>query len=174
MFHPNTTRSTGEHVILTFVKPMSQVKKNCCLYCGTSQQRIARHLEDVHGKKEPEVTQACSHPKQSKERRAAFEILRNRGNYLHNKEVMDIGEGEIVVERRSKDRPESIEAAALCPYCFGLFGKQTLHRYVRRCPKKDSEVKGKHHAPLGFDLLNIAGNPELERFVSDINWREEG
>nr|XP_043892514.1 uncharacterized protein LOC122776179 [Solea senegalensis] len=67
-------------------------KKQYCLYCKKGFIKMARHLECAH-KDKPEVERAVSFPKGSKERRMHMELLRNRGNFAHNVEVVNSGVG---------------------------------------------------------------------------------
>ncbi|KAG1925842.1 hypothetical protein F2P79_025262 [Pimephales promelas] len=63
-------------------------KKQYCLYCRVGFVKMARHLERAH-KDKPEVAQALSFPKGSKQRRMHMEHLRNRGNFAHNVDVLN-------------------------------------------------------------------------------------
>lgn len=150
------------------VRPFDQVKVNYCLYCQNSFPKIARHLLSVH-KDELDVKAVLDLPKRSSSRLEAVEIIRNRGNYLHNVEVIDIGEGDIVFSRRTKNKDHSLEGASLCPHCMGLFQKDTVHRHAQRCPKKGTDLpKGLHTAPIGAELLSLALKPDTEYFTKGI------
>ena len=53
--------------------------KNYCYVCKTPQSKISRHLKK-HEKVEPDIAEAFSFPKNSKERKRLLEKLRNKGN----------------------------------------------------------------------------------------------
>lgn len=70
-------------------------KKYYCIFCSQPFSKIARHLESKH-KNEPEVERALQFPKGSKERRLQINLLRNRGNRVHNNQVLKEGKGQLI------------------------------------------------------------------------------
>lgn len=109
-------------------------KKQYCLYCKLGVGKIARHLERVHHNK-PEVAQAVSFPKGSKERRMHLEHLRNRGNFAHNVEVLNAGAGNLVPRKRPKQDSQA-QNFLHCVYCQGFFTKKVLWRHMMICKFK--------------------------------------
>ena len=56
----------------------------------------------------------------------AFEKLRLLGDYQHNCNVLDLGEGELIVVRMPKEVEEGIAANFLpCPSCMGFSWRQS-------------------------------------------------
>ena len=56
----------------------------------------------------------------------AFEKLRLLGDYQHNCDVLDLGEGELIVVRMPKEVEEGIAANFLpCPSCMGFLWRQS-------------------------------------------------
>ncbi len=93
----------------------------------------------MHGD-ETEVARACAYPVKSRERKKAFEILKNKGNFLHNVEVLNHPEGnrKIIVVRRSG---RSDAKYLPCPLCCGFFIQSELWRHYRVCPCRSESDK---------------------------------
>ncbi|KAL0146648.1 hypothetical protein M9458_057988, partial [Cirrhinus mrigala] len=74
--------------------------KNYSYIYGKPQTKLACHLKTHKG--EVEVAQAFSLPVHSKERKALLQKLRNKGNYQHNTDVLQYGEGALKMKRAPK------------------------------------------------------------------------
>ncbi|XP_053093359.1 uncharacterized protein si:ch211-266o15.1 isoform X3 [Pangasianodon hypophthalmus] len=113
-------------------------KKHFCIYCRKPFIKLARHLSRNHAK-EKDVAHALSFPKGSKTRHCLLKQLRNRGNYQHNIEVQQTGNGEIIPLRRQK-KYSSLNSYQACPHCLGFFLQRDLWKHQRSCKmKKDDE-----------------------------------
>lgn len=86
-------------------------KKQYCLYCSKPYSKMARHLEFVHHN-EVEVAKAVAFPKHSKERRERLNLLRKRGNFAHNTDVVRQGHGEMIACYRPKKKKGAKEFTA--------------------------------------------------------------
>ena len=72
-------------------------KFHYCKFCGNKIcSKISRHLLTVHSD-ETAVKEILFLPKRSKERRMRLQRITNEGNFNHNIDVIQKGEGEIVV-----------------------------------------------------------------------------
>ena len=71
-------------------------KRYAFMCYGGLVHKLPRHFEDKHCT-ETEVMEYLALPKGSKERRQKLTKLRNEGCFLHNKEVLHKGQGEMVV-----------------------------------------------------------------------------
>lgn len=109
-------------------------KRNYCLFCLHPTSKIARHLEAVHGD-EPEVALAFQHPKNSKERRKKLSILRSRGNFAYNANVVREGAGELQACYRPRECRRAFDFIH-CFHCQGLYAKKTLWKHMKICPGK--------------------------------------
>ncbi|XP_054872280.1 uncharacterized protein LOC111580096 isoform X3 [Amphiprion ocellaris] len=109
-------------------------KKQYCVYCKIGVLKIARHLERAHLDK-PEVEQAMSFPKGSKERRMHLEHLRNRGNFSHNVDVLKSGVGNLVPRKQPKQDSQA-QNYLHCAYCRGFFKKKLLWQHMKICKFK--------------------------------------
>lgn len=118
-------------------------KKQYCLYCKLGVGKMARHLERAH-KDKPEVAQAMSFPKGSKERRMHLEHLRNKGNFAHNVNVLNTGSGKLVPCKQPQQETQAQDFLH-CVYCQGFFQKKILWRHVLTCKFKpcDRQKPGK-------------------------------
>ncbi|XP_068455045.1 uncharacterized protein [Clinocottus analis] len=117
-------------------------RRNYCLFCSNPLSKMSRHLERIHSDK-PEVAAAFQYPKYSKERLKIWNRLICQGNFVHNKEVLKTGTGQLV----SRKRPNVTQKAQdflHCLYCRGLFIKKALYRHMKSCPEKrnEDEVEG--------------------------------
>uniref|UniRef100_A0A9J8D6C4 SET domain-containing protein n=1 Tax=Cyprinus carpio carpio TaxID=630221 RepID=A0A9J8D6C4_CYPCA len=111
-------------------------KKQYCLYCREGFVKMARHLERAH-KDKPEVAQALSFPKGSKERRMHMEYLRNRGNFAHNVDVLNAGVGNLVPRKQPRKDCQA-QNFLHCIHCHGFFTKKVLWRHMMTCKFKPS------------------------------------
>jgi hypothetical protein len=70
-----------------------------CFYCHKLlKMKMKRHLETVH-RDEPEVQRLLLLADKS-EKKTGFARLVNRGNFIHNTDVLRGSEGELIVRRR--------------------------------------------------------------------------
>ncbi|KAF5879973.1 uncharacterized protein DAT39_023240, partial [Clarias magur] len=107
-------------------------KKQYCLYCSKSFCKMARHLAQVH-KNEVDVAKALSYPKGSKERKLNLDLLRNKGNRVHNTDVLKVGKGVLVPRQQSSAKHVSVKDYMHCLNCQGLFRRKALWRHMSRC-----------------------------------------
>ncbi|KAM4549543.1 uncharacterized protein V3H82_018798 [Fundulus diaphanus] len=113
--------------------------KNHCYVCGKGMRKISRHLKK-HADEVPEIAEAFSFPPLSSERTKLLYILRNRGNYLHNQEVLAGSAGSLKVQRRRKTNETNSASLAYCPYCKILMERVTMWRHVPNCVERMSET----------------------------------
>nr|XP_023656329.1 uncharacterized protein LOC111838017 isoform X1 [Paramormyrops kingsleyae] len=111
--------------------------RNYCFLCRTPQTKLARHLKR-HKQESADVAKALSCPTGSKERKKLLDILRNRGNFMHNNSVLSKGCGSLKVSRRSRD--DKCRAYEYCIHCRGMFKRAELWRHMRRCSSKLEET----------------------------------
>ncbi len=93
---------------------------------------MARHLAHVH-KNEVDVAKALSFPKGSKERRINLDLLRNKGNRVHNTNVLKTGKGVLVPRQQSTAKHVNVKDYMHCLNCQGLFRQKALWRHMSRC-----------------------------------------
>ncbi|XP_055083901.1 uncharacterized protein LOC129456909 [Periophthalmus magnuspinnatus] len=106
-------------------------KRQYCLFCFKPFTKMARHLERIHSN-EKDVAYAIHFPKGSKERKVHLESLRNKGNYLHNAEVIKTGKGELVPRKRPCKNAGHTDFMH-CAYCHGLFMRKVLWQHIKIC-----------------------------------------
>lgn len=68
--------------------------QNVCFICRTAHYKIARHFK-VHIKEDTEIAKAVSLPARSIQRLIMLENLRNKGNLIHNQQVISKGFGTL-------------------------------------------------------------------------------
>ncbi|XP_014020241.2 uncharacterized protein isoform X2 [Salmo salar] len=113
-------------------------KKYFCLYCNEPHHKIARHLERMHAE-EAAVAHAVSFPKLSKIRSLLLDQLRNKGNYLHNLEVLQSGDGEIVTKKRPSYNGVSVRDYLPCQHCLAFFNKIDLWKHEGSCKARKGQ-----------------------------------
>ncbi|KAL6484182.1 hypothetical protein MHYP_G00062270 [Metynnis hypsauchen] len=137
---------------------------------------MARHLERIH-KNELEVARALSFSKGSKERRIHLDLLRNKGNHVHNTNVLKAGKGELVPCQRTT-KNEDVKNYMHCVNCQGLFRRKALWRHMSRCKlaKKCTTTKpGKSRAQAlcaYAQPVSEGVNKKLWKLISDMNQDE--
>ncbi|KAG9268946.1 hypothetical protein AMEX_G17980, partial [Astyanax mexicanus] len=132
--HCNTSSNSSQS---NCGQKLSKQKRQFCFYCKKSFSKIARHLLMRH-KNEPQVAQALSIPKGSKERLLLLGQLRNKGNYQHNIDVIREGNGEIVPKSRRRINKPMVDYFP-CQYCLAFFLGNALLRHERTCKLKNSQ-----------------------------------
>ena len=129
-------------------------KPHACVFCQKMYQNIARHLTLVH-KDESDVARILNLTKNSKERRKAWEVLVNQGDYSHNYTVREQGQGLIVPKYRSEDGQDACKYLP-CEYCKGFYSNLSdLWRHQKACVNKSSNQmeKGHHGQPAASGRL---------------------
>ncbi|XP_022608499.1 uncharacterized protein LOC111227338 isoform X1 [Seriola dumerili] len=119
-------------------------KRNYCLFCSKPLAKMARHLETVHSDK-AEVAVAFQYPMHSRERQKIWNKLINQGNFVHNKDVLRTGKGQLAVRKRPNTTGQAKDFLH-CLYCRGLYVKKTLYRHMRLCPEK---VRNENESQIG-------------------------
>ncbi|XP_017332097.1 uncharacterized protein LOC108270188 isoform X5 [Ictalurus punctatus] len=140
-------------------------KLNFCFVCGKACTKIARHLK-LHRKDNIEIATAFKLRKKSKQRSHILEVLRNRGNYQHNKLVLINGTGLIKLRRKPKDDIDT-QKFEYCMYCKGLYMRKELWKHARRCtsnPERDTQKTSR--SVLGLAALSEC--PHLKHISEDV------
>lgn len=82
---------------------------------------FTRQISRIHSE-EMDVSQVLVKPKGSKERKAMFEILRNKGNFFHNKNSLRDNCGSLIVGQRPANGTNAHTTDYLpCKNCLGFF-----------------------------------------------------
>jgi len=113
-----------------------------CNYCEATVHGYTRHLRQCHFD-EPEVVAILQ--KHRKEQKVQFDVLRNRAVFRHNLKVLEHGDGQIIVNRRST-KVQSASEYLPCPSCLTFLRPGELWRHHRRCPV--ARKKGMHESQV--------------------------
>ncbi|XP_045915514.1 uncharacterized protein LOC123977076 [Micropterus dolomieu] len=151
-------------------KPMdsSYTCKNYCYVCGAGFTKIARHLLR-HANEEPEIAEAFAFPKLSKERKRLLDVLRNRGNYKHNQEVMKNKSGPLKLRRRPTSTA-SAKTYVHCLYCKGMFKRKEMWRHVARCQSKTTTNSATGDKTRVLSEMALADSPFSHKLPSGV-WK---
>ncbi|XP_028417721.1 uncharacterized protein LOC114542174 isoform X2 [Dendronephthya gigantea] len=149
-------------------------RKHACTYCGQLCAKIARHLVTKH-KMEEEVMSALAHKKKSSERRTILDKLRLQGDYHHNMNTLETGEGELIIVRRpGEDGKYRVEDFLPCEFCLGFFRRWDLWKHQTSCPHKTESSGQYKHVQQSAKMLIapiITGtdNAALSRILCSMN-----
>ncbi|XP_031328096.1 uncharacterized protein LOC116159286 isoform X1 [Photinus pyralis] len=150
---------------------LKRLKKNQkkVVHCKFCQEDIntlnfMRHVKRNHGS-EQEVHTIFQLPKNSKERRRAFAILRNDTNF-----ELFIN-GNVRPNRKLVKEPKIKIKYYPCAYCKGIFARQYLKRHVKSCFLKDSEKNQSKILSLSQTVTACAMDPT--NVLSKLNVKEQ-
>ncbi|XP_073690514.1 uncharacterized protein [Garra rufa] len=115
------------------ITTVSKGGQNFCFVCGKAQNKIARHFK-VHENEDAEIAQALSFPAHSRKRKELLQALRNKGNFMHNNDVLKKGTGVLKVKRFSVKQDSN--KYEYCLYCHGMFVREELWRHMKTCSAK--------------------------------------
>ncbi|XP_073701715.1 uncharacterized protein [Garra rufa] len=115
------------------ITTVSKGGQNFCFLCGKAQNKIARHFK-VHENEDAEIAQALSFPAHSRKRKELLQALRNKGNFMHNNDVLKKGTGVLKVKRFSVKQDSN--KYEYCLYCHGMFVREELWRHMKTCSAK--------------------------------------
>ena len=152
-------------------------RRHACLFCGELSSKIARHITTKH-KEEKEVAVALSFRKKSKERKKELTRLRLKGDYHHNMNTLETGEGELVVVRRpGQDVRCNAEDFLPCEFCLGFIRRRDLWKHQLACEfKSKTEHSGKKQQVQRKAKLLIASaitgsnNERLNKIISAMKY----
>lgn len=138
-----------------------------CRYCGNDIATLnyARHLQRQH-KDEKEVVSAMQFPKNSKERRQAFALLRNETNFdLYIKGILR------PCRKLMQNREDTIYYP--CSHCKGLFIKSYLKRHLKQCIAHSKTNKESRTYHLTDSQTAIACAVDATETISKLNVKEQ-
>ncbi|XP_052230128.1 uncharacterized protein LOC127844152 isoform X2 [Dreissena polymorpha] len=115
-------------------------KKSYCYYCkNLYKSKMSKHLFAVHAA-EPRVRKISQMELKSKSKRAELQKLKNEGNFNHNVEVLQKGEGNLIVYRRP-GVPANAYDYIHCRFCKGFYHHKLLWSHVKTCSFKPDEAE---------------------------------
>ena len=143
----------------------SKGRRNCCFYCGKYLTRISRHML-THGS-EKEIIDIFA-IKDEKKRAHYLKGLKLKGNYRHNTECLEKGEGKLLVMRSPKSLNDATKYLP-CSYCYGFVAKRELFKHCKTCPFRQKEFVVSNPISQGKLLLlphlKCSSSDELESDV---------
>ncbi|CAB3999438.1 Hypothetical predicted protein [Paramuricea clavata] len=170
--HVNCAKRTDKNVTV-------YDRRHACLFCGELSSKIARHITTKH-KEEKEVAVALPFRKKSKERKKELTRLRLKGDYHHNMNTLEIGEGELVVVRRpGQDVCCNAEDFLPCEFCLGFMRRRDLWKHQLACEFKSktlAEHSGKKQQvqrkakSLIASAITGSNNERLNKIISAMKY----
>ena len=145
--------SSSSRQISTFEKTTEKKwdKKHSCKFCKKMVTKMSTHLRLCHNT-ESEVAFALSFKKGSKERRVAWGKLLNEGDFQHNFEVLESGNGKLIPKYRGVNK--TVDDFVVCAHCKGLYNKSLLYQHNLKCFMRENPVKSaKGHAVKNGRLI---------------------
>lgn len=150
-------------------------KRDICFYCKISvlSTSLADHLARKHGS-EDFVVETMDLPKRDPTRRKRLQVIRNKGNFEHNKSVLRNGGYLIVVQRptATKEITDDIDTYAACNLCYGFYCREEINRHT--CPVIQSGITIKKllpshivpTKPIDVDLAVFFGRMFADKLTS--------
>ena len=138
-------------------------KKQCCPYCMSLYPKLPRHLEQKHST-ELEVASILALPKGSRKRKIMWSLLKNKGNYAHNTNIIKCGLGTIIPYRRPSMEGNADSSDYLpCNKCLSFFYKKDLWKHAKKCPgvnksEADESIQRHSHQQASNALLPVNDN----------------
>ena len=96
-------------------------KKNSCIFCGRCVTRIKRHLLETHSTEQEILNLKIE--TNDKKKDLKLRELRLTGNFRHNLQCLETGEGILIVMRSPKYESD-ITKFLPCPFCLGFLCKR--------------------------------------------------
>lgn len=118
--------------VQTSLGKSGKFKSHFCFYCKTMQLSIARHLERKHSD-EKLVKKFVSLKRKSEERRKAIDLIRKKGDFLHNTDPMYNQGYLITVRRNQKGKEKQPEEMINCPKCAGFYTQNNIRHHYSDC-----------------------------------------
>ena len=146
-------------------------KKHFCRYCGEAMEQIIRHVEARHST-EDDVKDLLNADKKSRERARLTTLMKNRGNFEHNIEVLRRKEGTLIVVR-SPSVAVSAGYYYPCTQCYGFFSKNDVWRHhcvsdvkvtAKQCRTLLSTALNKE-SPILNTILQKMKNDEVTQLI---------
>lgn len=100
---------------------------------------MARHLQRKH-MEESDVSSAFNFPAGSKQRKILLEVIHTKGDWEHNKSVLEGGDGEMITWKRLSKKAH-IEDYLPCQHCYAMFKRKELWPHEKTC-RNCSEEQG--------------------------------
>jgi hypothetical protein len=142
-----------------------------CKFCNSdiATKNFMRHLKRHHSD-EDEVRKIFRLPKNSKERRQAFALLRNETNF----DLFIQGE-ERPYRMRSKENVSTKLLYSPCPYCKGLYLRNYLRRHAKNCHYQKHSINKKRDKPnyLGDSQTLTACAMDPTKVISKLNIKNQ-
>ncbi|XP_070199920.1 uncharacterized protein [Littorina saxatilis] len=126
-------------------------KENWCKFCNSPSTNLAKHQFSKH-KKEPEIVEILSNPKNSAERRFLLERVRNLGNYYYNCRVLKKNKGKLIPWRSPSEKVNPL-CYIPCEFCLGFFVRNELWRHQQRCKFRKTSKNGRNVISRAESLL---------------------
>ncbi|XP_039675539.1 uncharacterized protein LOC120570916 isoform X4 [Perca fluviatilis] len=148
------------------LKDHSLTNRNYCYVCGVAQSKISRHLF-THRHEEPDIAEVLRLRKNSKERKALLDKLRDRGNTKHNEEVLKTRCGQLKVKRKSS-MLTTAKTLATCVYCNSMYIRKDMWRHMQKCSARKSSEPWSSGKIKVLTLMAAAESTDPQKISSDV------
>lgn len=139
-----------------------------CIYCNKHvlNKNFAHHIITHHGDKN-HVVRIHDFKPGSALRSQRIQIIRNKGNFVHNKCVLK-GGGELFVVQRpenSVDVSREPKKFVASNHCYGFLMKEDIYRHA--CPAASDEPS-KTSSTISTHDLKFADRPHISKFMKSL------
>lgn len=115
-------------------------KRVYCIYCERLETNFPRHIERKHAL-EHEVRALILLPKKSKERLKQLELLKNKGNFFYNKNILEKKSGSLIVGRRPNSfKNINVDDYLPCKNFLKFFKKDEIFRHSKKCKFQEEQI----------------------------------
>lgn len=147
LIEKNRLNSHGEVVMTTkptWVKSSTAgLKQHACYYCKKLVCKMPRHLITLHSDEE-KIIRIINIKKNDPIRGVLFNEIRCLGDFIHNRFNSDPDRELIVARQPPANKMRDVEHWEFCPWCGGLYGKNSLRAHCASCSGRD----GKKHREI--------------------------
>jgi hypothetical protein len=130
-----------------------QNSHHACYYCGKLRSHIQDHMIRRH-KAEAEVKniEVCSDEKMKDKLK---DLLRSKGDNVHNKKVCKLKEGELILSRRPTEECKHTDYGP-CSACFEWMLTKSLPKHLKTCKgNKEGCIRKKRYLKTMSDIVII-------------------
>ncbi|XP_063403047.1 centromere protein F-like [Mytilus trossulus] len=119
---------------------------HACIFCNKLFTNIQSHLENKHSNKMKEITELKKHVKEANEEEKKnlkkslslkLNLLRNKGDNIHNMKVLKHKVGELILPRRTSTGKFVLNEYGPCPNCYEwMILNISITNHQKTCPAK--------------------------------------
>ncbi len=118
-------------------------RRDSCLFCGSLEHKLSPHLLSLQHRSEPEIQEIVAINAKTHEgshrKTQLLQVLKHKGNFLHNKKVIQQQAGQFLPFQKFKPDQRDFDVTQFvpCQNCKGFVNIAGMNRHIIECPSKD-------------------------------------